>query len=85
MSNNYNFSFGQKIHGQKVYGHSLYKVQKFNLNQFLFNLLNLKELEKTIENLFRTRFHSLNKELSLIDPDHTEKVDKKIFKILLER
>lgn len=46
-----------------------------------------KETEtfKKVEKLFRTKFHTINKQFSMLDINHTEKLDKKSFKTLLDR
>ena len=48
------------------------------------NLWN-KEIFKKVEKLFRTKFHTVNKNFSAIDTNHTEKIDKVNFKALLEK
>jgi hypothetical protein len=44
-----------------------------------------KEIFKKIEKLFRTKFHTVNKNFSSLDINHTEKIDKNSFKTLLEK
>lgn len=44
-----------------------------------------KEVLKKVEKLFRTKFHTVNKQFSMLDSNRSEKIDKENFKILLEK
>jgi hypothetical protein len=45
----------------------------------------LSQLEEQIQQLIRTRFHSVNKYFSLVDSTHTETLNKERFINLMEK